>query len=125
MINDDLTFDAEWLREYWCVPIRKAIRPETQFERDLGLTGDDGDDLLEATGKRFGVKLGDEETGVRETFNLQPNEYLFNSEGWGPSRHEIISLFSGSPTFVRKFKVGELFEAVRRKRANKGDPHLK
>jgi hypothetical protein len=120
---DDLTFDefAEWLGEYWHVPIRKAITPETQFERDLGLTGDDGDELLKATEKRFDVRLGNEETGVRETFNLQPNEYLFNSEGWGPSRAEIISLFSGSPTVVRKFKVGELFEAVRRIRAGQND----
>jgi hypothetical protein len=122
-MDDDLTFDefAEWLREYWHVPIRKAITPETQFERDLGLTGDDGDDLLEATEKRFEVRLGNEETGVRETFNLQPNEYLFNSEGWGPSRAEIISLFSGSPTVVRNFKVGELFEAVKRIKTSRND----
>jgi hypothetical protein len=59
------------------------------------------------------VRLGNEETGVRETFNLQPNEYLVNSEGWGPPPAEIISLFR-SPTVVRNFSVGELFEAVRR-----------
>ena len=37
----DLTFDefAAWLREYWSVPARKAIVSETQFERDLGMTG--------------------------------------------------------------------------------------
>ena len=48
--DSDLTFDefAAWLREYWSVPVHKAIVPETQFERDLGLTGDDGDDLLVA-----------------------------------------------------------------------------
>lgn len=115
----DLTFDefAAWLREYWDVPPRKEILPETQFEHDLGLTGDDGVDLLEATEKRFEVRLGDEETGVREIFNLQPNEYLFNSEGWGPSPREIISLFSRGATVVRKFTVGELFDAVRRRKA--------
>jgi hypothetical protein len=120
----DLTFDefAAWLREYWSVPVRKAIVPETQFECDLGLTGDDGDDLLVAAEKEFEVKLGNEETGIRETFDLQPNEYLFNSEGWGPSPAELTSLFSGSPSStVRSFTVGELFEAVRRKRAeNRG-----
>src|SRR3954467_7674489 len=93
------------------------ILPETQFERDLGLTGDDGDDLLEATEKRFKVALGNEETGIRDTFNLQPNEYLFNSEGWGPSLDRIISSFSENQTVIRKFTVGELFEAVRRIRA--------
>lgn len=118
--DDDLTFDefAAWLREYWCVPARKTIVPETQFERDLGLTGDDGTDLLEATEKRFEVRLGNEETGLRDTFNLQSNEYLFNSEGWGPSPAEIISLFSDSPSaVVRRFTVNELFDAVRRTKA--------
>lgn len=117
--DGDLTFDefAAWLREYWSVPVRKAIMPETQFERDLGLTGDDGDDLLVAAEKEFEVRLSNEETGVRETFDLQPNEYLFHSEGWGPSPGELISLFSGSPSpTVRSFTVGELFEAVRRKK---------
>jgi hypothetical protein len=41
---DDLTFDefADFIREYWHVSDRKKVSPETQFERDLGLTGDDG-----------------------------------------------------------------------------------
>lgn len=124
--NDDLTFDefAEWLRWYRYIPARKAILPETQFERDLGLTGDDGTDLLEATEKRFEVRLGNEETGLRDTFNLQPNEYLFHSEGWGPSPAEIISLFSDSPSpTVRCFTVGELFEAVKGIRAKNGTCH--
>lgn len=81
---------------------------------------DDGNDLLQATEKRFRVTLCSEEAGVRETFHLQPNEYLFNSEGWGPNRAEIISLFQ-PPAVVRSFSVGELFEAVRTIRAeNKG-----
>lgn len=119
-MDDDLTFDefAAWLREYRHIKFVKVISPETQFERDLGLTGDDGDDLLRATEKKFQVRLGNEKTGVRETFNLQPNEYLFNSEGWGPSPAEIISLFSkSSATVVRNFTVGELFEAVRKMKA--------
>ena len=122
--HGDLTFDqfAAWLREYLSIPVRKAIVPETQFDRDLGLTGDDGDDLLVAAEKEFEVKLGNEETGVRETFNLQPDEYLFDAEGWGPSLAELISLFSGSPSpTVRSFTVGELFEAVRRKKAENRD----
>lgn len=122
--DGDLAFDefAAWLREYWSVPVRKAIVAETQFERDLGLSGDDGDDLLVAAEKEFEVKLGNEETGVRETFNLQPNESLFNSEGWGPPPAELISFFSGSQSStVRSFTVGELFEAVRRKKAESRD----
>jgi acyl carrier protein len=123
-VDRDLTFDefAAWLREYWVVPNRKEISPETQFERDLGLTGDDGDDLLMATEKEFEVRLSNEESGLRETFDLQPNEFLFNSEGWGPSPAELISLFSSSPSpTARSFTVGELFEAVRGLRAKDRD----
>ncbi len=103
---DNLTFTdfAAWLREYRHVPVRTAITPETQFERDLGLTGDDGNDLLAATEKRFQVERSSEITGVRETFNLGPNEYLFHSEGFDFFR----------PYSVRKFTVGEPFDAVRK-----------
>ena len=92
---DDITFDqfANFIREFWLVPARKQIAPETQFERDLGLTGDDGDELLLATQRRFGVKLGSEETGIRETFNLLPNEYLFHSEGFEIFPFRFTSLF--------------------------------
>jgi hypothetical protein len=115
---DELTFDefAAFIRQYWHVSHRKRVLPETQFERDLGLTGDDGDDLLKATEKRFGVTLGSEETGVRETFNLGPNEYLFHSEGWNPSPFRFTSLFDSVEPTIREFTVGELFEAVRKAR---------
>jgi acyl carrier protein len=113
---DELTFDefANFIREYWHVSDRKEISPETQFERDLGLTGDDGNDLLEATEKRFGVTLASEEIGVRETFNLGPNEYLFHAEGWDPFPFSFTSLFDAVEPTVREFTVGALFEAVRK-----------
>ncbi|QNI31299.1 DUF1493 family protein [Alloacidobacterium dinghuense] len=115
---DELKFDefADFIREYRQVPDRKRISPETQFERDLGLTGDDGSDLLEATEKRFRVTLASEEKGLRETFNLGPNEYLFHSEGWDIFPFRFTSLFGVEPT-VREFTVGELFEAVRKAKA--------
>lgn len=111
---EDLAFDefTNFIRDHWQVSDRKRISPETQFERDLGLTGDDGKDLLEATEKRFGVTLCSGETGLRKTFNLGPNEYLFHSEGILP--FTFTSLFNPVKTTVRKFTVGELFEAVRK-----------
>ena len=57
---------AQFIREHWALSSRKVISPETQFERDLDLTGDDGDDLLAATEKRFDVTLGTEEDGLRD-----------------------------------------------------------
>ena len=119
---DDLTFDefAAFIRQYWHVLHRKKVLPETQFERDLGLTGDDGDDLLKAAEKRFGVTLGSEETGGRETFNLGPNEYLFHSEGWNSSPFRLTLLFDSIEPRIREFTVGELFEAVRKARGTAG-----
>ena len=114
-----LTFDefARFIRQYWAVPARKGITPETRFERDLGLTGDDGDDLLLATEKQFGVALCSDETGVRETFNLEPSEFLFHSEGLELFPFEMTSLFGTAAHFVREFTVGELYEAVRKTKA--------
>ena len=115
-MENDLTFErvASWLRAYRRVPARKAITPETQFERDLGITGDDGIEMLKAAEQNFKVEFENEEAGLRETFNLQPNEYLFNAEGWGPSPAEFIALFSGRSTVINKFTVGELYEAISR-----------
>jgi acyl carrier protein len=109
---DSLSFDrfAEFVRRWAFVPSKKEIQTETQFERDLGITGDDGSDLLVATEKEFGVSLSSEESGYRETFGLGQNEYLFNSEGgtvWEPT-----TLFGTST--VRAFTVGELYLAVKR-----------
>jgi hypothetical protein len=116
-----LTFDdfAGFIREYWAVPARKEIAPETQFERDLGLTGDDGNDLLLATEKQFGVALCSDEVGVHKTFNLEPNEYLFHSEGLELFPFEMTSLFSATAHSVRKLTVGELYEAVRKAKAGR------
>jgi hypothetical protein len=118
MLHDDLTFGdfAAFVHEYLSVSDRKPIRPDTRFERDLGVTGDDGNDLLEATERRFGVSLCSEETGVRETFNLRPNEYLFHSEGIGPEGVAPSLLFGPTVPIVRGFTVGELFNAVRNAR---------
>jgi hypothetical protein len=116
-----LTFGefAGFIREYWAVPARKEIAPETRFERDLGLTGDDGGDLLLATEKQFCVALCSDETGIRKTFNLEPNEYLFHSEGLELFPFEMTSLFSTTAHSVREFTVGELYEAVRKAKAGR------
>jgi hypothetical protein len=39
---------ATFIRKYQSIPARRQITSETPFERDLGLTGDDGPDLLRA-----------------------------------------------------------------------------
>ena|SRR6185312_8148503 len=119
MLRDGPSFDefAAFIREYLSVSDREEIGPESRFERDLGVTGDDGSDLLEATEKRFDVTLCFEDTGARETFNLAPNEYLFHSEGIGFDGVAPSLFFSKNAVItVRAFTVGELFYAVQRAR---------
>ena len=109
------TFDdvADFVREWARVPAKRQIEPETQFERDLGITGDDGSELLDAAQKKFGADL------APETFGLGPNEYLFNSEGFELGA-AFVTLFT-NPS-VRDFTVGELYQAVVKAREPKPDP---
>lgn len=104
---------ADFIREFAGISARKEIVPETLFENDLGITGDDGCDLLEATEKHFGVGLSSPEDGYRRTFDLAPQEFLFHSEGLGWGLSDIITLFRPPPS-IRAFTVGDLFEAVRK-----------
>lgn len=60
---------------------KSAITEHTLLDADLGITGDDGVELLEDAEKKFGVSFVTEERSFQETFGLGENEYLFNSEG--------------------------------------------
>jgi hypothetical protein len=102
---------AEFVCDWAGISQRKVIEPNTAFEDDLGITGDDGCELLAATELRFGVCLSTPEHGYKLTFGLAPNEFLFHSEGFGP--REILGIFgTNCPEVVRRFTVGGLFEAV-------------
>jgi hypothetical protein len=111
------TFDdvAEFVRHWARIPAKRPITPDTQFERDLGITGDDGGELLEATEVQFKVNLKDGDNGYRTIFNLGPNEYLFNSEGFsiGSGGTDMITLFTNTNPSIRRFTVGELCDAIR------------
>jgi hypothetical protein len=113
---------AKFIHEWAGIPTRKQIAPETLFEDDLGITGDDGCELLEETERRFGVCLSSPEHGYRQTFGLGPNEFLFHSEGFGPSWSDFVSLFgeSSPPNIIRRFSVVELFNAVKNAPAKHG-----
>jgi acyl carrier protein len=108
---------AEFIRERHGLSRKKQIAPETKFEDDLGITGDDGCDLLAATEKRFRVSLSSEKHGYRETFALGPNEFLFQSEGG--VFPELLTIFRGHSPVVRTFTVGELYNAVQEALAKK------
>jgi hypothetical protein len=107
---------SDFVRDWARIPSKKQITPETEFERDLGITGDDGGELLEAAQKQFKMNLTDGENGYRTIFKLDLNEYLFNSEEFsiGPGDTDMITLFTNTNPSVRAFTVGELYEAIQK-----------
>lgn len=99
---------ADFVRAWAHIPAKKPIAPETQFERDLGITGDDGDEI-----KRFRVNLSNGDNGYGTIFNLGSNEYLFNSEG--PPWLGGVSLFARPDKhYLPIFYVGELFAVIQK-----------
>ena len=105
---------ADFVRRWALVPAKQTITLHTQFERDLGITGDDGGELLQAAQEHFKVDLADGGNGYRKIFDLGDNEYLFNSEGFsiGSGGTDMITLFTNTSPSVRAFTVGELCEAI-------------
>lgn len=113
---ETLSFDefAEFIREWARLSPKKQVVPETKFEVDLGIGGDDGCELLEATERRFNVILCSEEV-YRQTFNLGPNEFLFHSEGlFGRWLDDLRARFGRPALKIRTFTVGELYSAVQK-----------
>jgi hypothetical protein len=115
---ENLQFEqfAEFIRECCCLGQDERIAPDTQFERDLGVTGGDGEDLLKEAEKLYSVKL------TRESFNLEPNEYLFGSDAAFP---DLLEIFGKRPTTtLRSFTVGELFEVIRKESENNSEKNM-
>ena len=70
-----------FVRDFAGLRTGREITPQSRLDADLGITGDDGDDLLRAAAEHFGAKLAHPVHGYRETFSLGENEYLFHAEG--------------------------------------------
>ncbi|WP_020595334.1 acyl carrier protein [Spirosoma panaciterrae] len=101
---------ADFIREFSGYSPKKSISPTTLFEKELGITGDDGVELLDAVEKHFGISLINDENDLRSVFGLQPNEYLFDGEGW-PA---LWWFGTGHKPIIHAFTVGELYDVVHR-----------
>ena len=90
-----------------------SIHQNTFLEADLGITGDDGVELLDKAEKTFRVDMSSAE-GFNNAFALRENEYLFNSEGLdllGICR--FFQWLRGIPNAViRDLTVGQLHRAL-------------
>ncbi|AMO47561.1 Hypothetical protein AKI40_1141 [Enterobacter sp. FY-07] len=101
---------------------RIPIHEHSWLEADLGVTGDEGVDLLEEIAQAFDVQLYTEEEGYCNTFSLGENQYLFHGEGldlFGIFR--FINWLRGIPEpVVRDLPVGQLHRALVEATRHKG-----
>ncbi|MBK0093201.1 DUF1493 family protein [Erwinia sp. S59] len=104
----------EFVRDY-SGDHKSVMTEHTRLEADLGITGDEGVELLEEAEKKFGVSFVTEERSFQETFGLGDNEYLFHAEGLdllGIGR--LVSWLRKEPRpVVRDLSVGELWRVLR------------
>ena len=104
------------MREFAGLKASRILDAQTRLEADLGITGDDGAELLQAAATRFGVVLADAQRGYRDTFQLEENDYLFHSEGLQLSGAEALASWirrKPRPRVVG-LTVGGLHEAILR-----------
>lgn len=106
------------VREFAAIGPDRQISMDTRMEADLGITGDDGVDLLRAVESRFDVAMGVKDGSLRSVFDLAENEYLFGSEGLEvPFLNRIYRWITGNPApVIRDLTVGELVAVIRKSR---------
>lgn len=116
MRDIELSEVIAFVREYTGVSERRPIGPDTRLEADLGVTGDDGDELLREAAEQFQVDLASPADGIARTLDLGPNEYFFGPEGFDPlGIGEFVRRLRGKPRArCRDLTVGELHFAIQR-----------
>jgi hypothetical protein len=101
---------ASTIRKLEGRPDALKIDPSTRIERDLGIVGDDGFDLLGKLENKFGFRFGANGRAPRQVFKLAPKELLFSPEGV-----DVVGLvlwLLRRPRNVKQLTVGELYEIV-------------
>ncbi len=105
---------ADFIRQFAGLKPSRHLPPSTRLDADLGITGDDGQELLEMAAKRFHAKLASDKDGYRSTFSLGPNEYLFHSEGIDLlGLNALIRWIMRAPRpIVRDLTISDLHSAI-------------
>lgn len=99
------------IREFHGLSERETVVAETRLERDLGITGDDGCELLEELEKRFFISFSDSDGTLREAFGLSHDQFLFHSEGFNPFAM-IANWFGFCVENVIPLSVGDLHRVI-------------
>ena len=95
----------DFIRENQGIARNKPVLVTSYLEKDLGITGDDGSDLLEAIEERYNI------TFTMESLGLSKGQGLFHSEGMRIFQL-IASLFGRDSENVKDITVGDLYIAI-------------
>lgn len=99
------------IRELHRISDKKAINESTLIEEELGITGDDGCELLEEIESNFDLSFSGKDSSLREFFDLEDNQYLFHSEGF--SLTGIFQfILGGKSENVKRITVGDLYSGA-------------
>lgn len=101
------TFDevVRALRASQAIPGHVMITGATLLEDELGITGDDGCELLQEMESVFKVSFAGADGSLREAFGLDGDQFLFHGEGW-----KLLALFRKEN--VKPLSVGELHRVI-------------
>jgi hypothetical protein len=105
-----------FVRDFARLGRKEVITPDTRLEADLGITGDDGGELLQKAAAHFGVQLADPVHGYRSTFGLGEHEFLFHDEGLDLLGIGVLirRLRKQPEPRIRELTMGELHNAILR-----------
>ena len=108
---------VEFVRRFSGHGCKTIVAVDTRLDADLGITGDDGSDLLEEAARYFGADLASHD-GYRTTFGLGPSEYLFHAEGLDlVGVGKVMDwIFGRTRPVARDLTVRQLHEAICRTR---------
>lgn len=71
------------IRENQGLSGRDNITKTSLLEQDLGITGDDGTELLETIENTFDISFVGKDGSIREAFGLSQEQFLFHRDGMG------------------------------------------
>ena len=107
-----LTDFVAFLRAHLGIAPSRRIDPGTTLEKDLGVTGDEGWELLEAISREYSVTFLGADGTLSEAFQLKPGQTLFHAEA-GVSLYGLVAhLFSADSEDVLPVTVGGLYDAT-------------
>lgn len=103
----DIDIISPLIRKFCGIPDSTTISENTAFEDDLGITGDDGQELLQFIENELGVSFAGGDGSITDAFNLEQDEYLFHAEGLS-----FFSMFQKQN--VRRTRVKDIVLALKK-----------